>query len=89
MPRYIYKCFECEAEISLYHSMSETREDCEVCQSKKSLKKLPSHFSTKREDSFSRPTKVGDVVKKSIENFREELELEKKSLEGLEWTPDE
>ena len=60
--------------------MSETKQDCEACEAKNTLKKIPnkiSYSSTEKEDK-----KVGSVVKQSIEDFRSDLEGQKQRLKN-------
>ena len=71
MPKYFYCCNICEAKFDIYHSMSETKEDCPKCKKEKSLKKLPSNFNIKKDKSF---------VKQSIQDFKEDLEEQKEQL---------
>lgn len=80
MPKYFYVCNSCENKIILYHSMSETAEDCMNCNAEKSLKKLPSMFSleAKKEES----TRVGQLVEESIEEFKEDLKNQKNELKS-------
>ena len=58
--------------------MEEEEKNCPDCKIKNSLEKIPSSFSIKQYDSA--PTKVGHAVKKSIEEFKEDLEEQKKGL---------
>ena len=75
MPKYSYKCILCEAVLEIYHSMTETKEECEKCGSQNSLQKIPSNFSLA--PSVSDAKKIGSLVKESIEEFRQDLEQEK------------
>jgi putative FmdB family regulatory protein len=78
MPKYFYCCNICEAKFDIYHSMSETKEDCPKCKKEKSLKKLPSNFNIKKDKSLTAQT--GHVVKQSIQDFKEDLEEQKEQL---------
>jgi putative FmdB family regulatory protein len=77
MPRYSYKCNECEAIINLVHSITEDKTDCTECDEKESLQKLPSLFATFRKTS-KREGQTGGVVKSSIEDFKKDLKEQKK-----------
>lgn len=80
MPKYFYVCSACENKVILYHSMSETAEDCIECSAKKSLKKLPSMFSFEADKESS--TRVGQLVEESIEEFKEDLKNQKNELKS-------
>lgn len=77
MPKYLYKCKKCNIEAFFFHSMSEKKEDCEKCGKKKVLKKLPSQFVT---NLTPVEDQTGDVVKRSIDEFKTDLEEQKEKL---------
>jgi putative FmdB family regulatory protein len=77
MPRYSYKCNECEAIINLVHSITEDKTDCNLCEKQDCLTKIPSSFitlSSKKKDKG----KPGSLVKNSIEDFKQDLKEQKK-----------
>ena len=79
MPRYRYKCSECEEEAIIYHLYNETVNECLACRSVGTMVKqltTPQYRSKKAETS-----RVGDVTKEFIELNREVLEDEKKKRE--------
>ena len=80
MPKYSYKCKNCDSEFVFFHSMSEKKEDCEVCDNKTTLKKLPSQFTTTKGDTTCQVSQVGDVVRRSIKDTKDELKQEKEKL---------
>ncbi len=82
MPRYLYRCVECSARMLFYHTMSEVMRDCRNCGAKEALQKMPSSFSLGKSNEDNQ--KVGNIVKKSIEDFRTDLEEEKKRLKNEE-----
>ena len=86
MPKYFYVCTNCETKQSFYHSMIETMHDCTKCNTKNSLKKIPSSFFL--EDKKDSTNKVGNVVKESIEEFKEDLKIQKNDLKR-EYTEDD
>ena len=86
MPKYFYICADCESEISFYHSMSEKMTDCTLCGSMGSLTKKPSNFSLNKQ---KKEKKVGDLVKESIEGFRQDLNQEKEKIRNEFYDPDE
>ena len=87
MPKYLYRCAECDTISYFYHSMLEKREDCATCQLSGTLIRLPSSFSLLSEPA--KKNKTGDLVKKSIEDFREELEVDKERAKNEFFKPDE
>ena len=80
MPKYLYKCILCEVELEVYHLMSETKENCEICDTTGTLKKIPSNF--RLVPTIKKPKKVGSMVDASIKEFRQELEQEKHKLKN-------
>ena len=79
MPRYNYKCLDCEHTFTAFHGMSEEPSPCTNCNST-SLKKLLSkpYFKTEKQDMSS--NKVGDLVNSSIEEFRQDLKNQKENM---------
>tara|TARA_R110000824_G_scaffold47104_18_gene134596 strand:- start:1527 stop:1727 length:201 start_codon:yes stop_codon:yes gene_type:complete len=59
--------------------MSSRLHDCSECSTKGSLTKIPATFRTS-ETKEEAQGKVGEVVKSSIEDFREDLNKEKKRI---------
>ncbi|MBV03482.1 MAG: hypothetical protein CML45_03715 [Rhodobacteraceae bacterium] len=86
MPKYFYTCADCGSEISFYHSMSEKMTDCTLCGCADSLIKKPSNFSLNKQ---KKEKKVGDLVKESIEDFRQELSQEKEKVRNELYEPNE
>ena len=87
MPKYSYRCTLCEAILEVFHSMSETREECEKCGNQSSLQKMPSNFSLV--SNIKEDKKTGALVKESIEEFRQDLEEEKRKLKNEFYRSDE
>jgi putative FmdB family regulatory protein len=65
MPKYVYKCNNCEEHFEIYHGMTEVHEECIHC-SAKDLIRQPQMPFIKRQ-TVSRGSKVGDEVKAAIE----------------------
>ena len=80
MPIYTYKCLKCDSIYNERHRITEVLKDCKICESKDSLKKLLTNFSVGLKEKSNDNKKVGDVVKKSIEEFKEDLKNQKKDL---------
>ena len=86
MPKYIYRCNECEDQFEIYHSMSDKLRDCESCEITGSLIRVPS-FTTKVTRSANDNVKVGHVVTSHIEDARQQLKKEKEKLTKITYKP--
>jgi len=88
MPRYIYKCQACEIVFQVVHSIKEKLTDCEECDSKETLQRIPSmsRVLVKSQDADERP--VGSVVKEYIESVREDVKEEKRELSNQVYKDD-
>ena len=82
MPKYLYRCSSCDAESFFYHSISDIRKDCVECGAIDTLTKLPSKFSLQK---INKKEKIGNVVKKSIDEFSRELDEEKEKMKNIMW----
>jgi len=76
VPRYRYKCTECQHDCEVTHSISEKLTDCEKCKLKNTLKRIPFLMRIKKEGS----SKTGDVVKQFIKDAKEDVSVEKKNF---------
>ena len=83
MPRYVYVCKKCEKELNVAHSITEKLEACEEANCDGELERKPSFFFTT--SNIQGEEKVGDVVKNSIEGFKEDLKTEKRQLTGRDY----
>jgi len=82
MPTYTYQCLECSHVFDEFHSMSETVEKCEKCQSK--VKRLLSRsLNIKKSVNFGKK-KPGSVVNQYIEDVKEEIKAEKARIKSKE-----
>ena len=84
MPRYSYKCTDCDILSDYFHSMTELIRDCEYCGMSDSLVRVPSSFRTQTLEPEQ--SKVGAIVKAAIKDFKSDLENEKEYLRDKEWT---
>ena len=82
MPRYCYKCRDCEASFEVWHSMSFEGQKCTECQSE-SVYRVPSIQVPVKQHVLTR-LKPGSIVEKYIEDTKSEIEQEKKSLKQKE-----
>ena len=82
MPFYCYKCSFCGEIQEKYHSIKIILEDCEKCNSKKSLIRIPpTEFNLLNElKEQKKQNRVGDITKEFIEQAREELKEQKKDI---------
>tara|TARA_A100001515_G_scaffold142546_2_gene141602 strand:- start:1006 stop:1263 length:258 start_codon:yes stop_codon:yes gene_type:complete len=76
MPRYTYKCIECEESFDVYHGIFDDHEQCIYCSSKR-LRRVPQMPHIHREQA-SKGERVGEVTKRAIEENRELLKQDKK-----------
>ena len=80
MPRYTYHCEACEIIFQVAHSIKERLTDCEECNSKDVLKRIPSVPLILNKKENNHKQKVGSFVKEYIENAKEDLKQEKEEL---------
>lgn len=83
MPRYTYKCNECDEIFEVVHSMSERLTHCEQCNTIESLVKIPHQIATQFKDK-----EVGKVIDSYIEEAKEEIREEKRRLQEQDWNSD-
>ena len=86
MPTYTYKCSKCESKLEIFHSMSETAEDCSLCGSKGTLVKQVSMVARVTKTPFTTNRKPGKLVKQYIEDVRQDIKEEKKRLKDQEYS---
>ena len=90
MPKYVYKCTNCEHIFEVVHSIKIKLKKCEKCETNDSLQRLPStfiHGSTAGTPSDK--NKTGSVVKSKIEEFKKDLNKMKKESKEQEYKPDD
>ncbi len=68
----------CNKEQSHIHGFDDVATDCKFCLEKNSLKKIIKKLNLNVTD---KKQKVGSIVKSSIEDFKRDLNEEKKSLQ--------
>ncbi len=76
MPKYTYRCIECEESFEIYHGIFDEHSQCLHCSSKK-LKRVPQMPHIHREQ-VSKGERVGEATKRAIEENRELLKQDKK-----------
>lgn len=78
VPLYEYECTECSKNFEVFMSMNDTQEVCIHCGSSEIRKAVPTLGNKINKNDFK--SRVGDVVKKHIEDSSKELKTEKKRL---------
>ncbi len=87
MPRYDYYCEECDEYFEIIHSMTESLENCEECDSQ-AFSRVPSipAYITKKVKSSDK--KVGSLVEEYIKINKESINEEKNRLKSQEYKND-
>ncbi len=87
MPKYFYKCLsdECKQVFEAVHSMKEKLDTCLHCSG--SVERVPMNMVSILKNSATEQSnqKTGTVVKKSIEEFKQDLKDEKNRLSKVEF----
>ena len=79
MPRYIYKCEDCEETFEVMHSMSSTHDSCEFCKSL-NIYKIPAKVSLRLTRSEKQ---TGEVVKQHIKEALHDLKKQKSEAKNV------
>ena len=79
MPKYAYKCKECDHAFEAIHGMFLKLRNCDECATDGSLFRVPSvAYSTKSKASSEK--KTGELVKEFIHDAKQEVKEEKKKM---------
>jgi hypothetical protein len=82
MPRYTYNCLECSGTYDISHSYKTKIETCTLEDCSGAIKKvLGTPFILKKPKAKNRP---GDLIKKTIEETRTEMESNRQSRKGYD-----
>jgi len=84
MPRYNYHCQDCDEYFEIKHSMSESLENCNICNSQ-AFRRVPSIPSYINKINKSSDKKVGSVVEDYIKKNKKSISEEKKKLREKEY----
>ncbi len=76
MPRYTYKCLECNESFDVVHGMNDEHYTCGFCHSTK-IERVPQMPHIHRERT-SKGERVGEATKRAIEENRALLKEERK-----------
>tara|TARA_R100001594_G_scaffold131973_1_gene171929 strand:+ start:1722 stop:1970 length:249 start_codon:yes stop_codon:yes gene_type:complete len=79
MPRYEYKCTDCEATSTIFHLVNESWDECPKCMKKQTLKKVLSTFTTTKK--VGHRSVVGETTEEFIKEAREDLKQQKRELD--------
>lgn len=77
MPKYCYKCPECEGEVEVRHGMSERLEECKLCDYQGVLTRIPQLTNIIRKQEQGQ-REAGSLVKEYIEENKQILKEERK-----------
>ena len=77
MPFYSYHCHVCKSDFTIRHGMFFEQKRCIKCHSDDNLEKIVSKVSVPRAKEEEQ-LKTGEVTRKHIEEYREELKVMKK-----------
>jgi putative FmdB family regulatory protein len=78
VPKYKYRCADCDHELVAFHSIQEKLRDCLVCGVIGSLVRVPGTFVSNT--AQGQQGQAGSLVKEKIEEFREDLEKQKRAV---------
>ena len=80
MPSYDYECEECGFKFRVSHSITNKLTDCVQCDAPESLVRYSGASTFWVSYDQSENKKVGTVVKESIEDFKDDLEQQKREI---------
>ena len=84
MPKYCYRCKECDVTFEIVHNIGEKLHDCTDCETSGSLNRIP--FVIRRAQSLPPDKqKPGELVNRFIKNAREEIKVEKEQYKKEEY----
>jgi len=79
VPKYAYKCRECDHTFEAVHGMFVKLQNCDECSTDGSLFRVPSiTYSTKSNASSEK--KTGEIVKEFISDAKKEVEEQKREM---------
>lgn len=86
MPMYLYRCKFCEKDFKTMHSITEQLHDCEYCNGKDTLEKVPSLLTSYNRQKNERDL-AGERVEKAIEDNRKLLLDHQSELKNRVYKP--
>lgn len=91
MPKYVYRCKECQGHFTTVHGMTERQDHCEICSSSSCLIRVPQmpHIRTSDfEEKWDINRPVGSVVREAIEENTRILKEQKDKVSNQEYDND-
>jgi hypothetical protein len=88
VPKYVYRCLECEQVYEIIHSFGEAIETClqlnehSECTITSKVQRIPQHINLVKKEN--KEAQVGQVVNDFIDKTKEEIKTYKQELQ--EWT---
>jgi putative FmdB family regulatory protein len=86
LPKYVYRCEQCEQQYEVKHSINDRLDECLGCKFSGSMKRLPTSVFIANK-KLKKPSKAGDILKQSIEEFKSDLSEEKGKLKDRDYDP--
>jgi len=80
MPKYVYKCRNCDGSFTTFHGMTDDQDYCELCDELDCVFRIPQMPSVKLTQNDA-----GKIVREYIEDAKKELQAEKKRLQQKEY----
>ena len=81
MPKYTYRCKECDHAFETVHGMFMKLRNCDECSTGDTLFRVPSvDYSTKNKASPESEKKTGEIVKEFISDVKKEVEEQKREM---------
>ena len=84
MPKYCYRCDECDDTFEAIHSILDKLQDCANCQISGSLSRIPFIIRTVQTRSPGKQ-KPGELVNRFIKEASEEIKIEKEQYQKEEY----
>lgn len=84
MPKYTYKCTDCEYSFRAFHGISENLNNCPQCEGEDNLVREINKIFVKKQKTDDSNHRVGDLTKQFIEDNRTILNEYKEELTEVE-----
>jgi putative FmdB family regulatory protein len=81
VPRYVYRCTDCEELSTIIHLSDEVEQVCPKCNAPDGLVKVLTSFRTASPPRTAQSSNVGRVTEEFIQDAREELQQSKGELQ--------
>jgi len=80
VPLYEYHCLTCQENFTFRHSYKETISECHLCKSTGCVEKVLSKANIVLKKALSSKEPIGQITNESINDARQDLEIQKKEL---------